>query len=380
MYNVPKPSRCILENLALCVLRSAARIAPGNPCSVAIASQRMLVPSAGIVRQCKTVQQPNYSLPAQAALMVDAPRLPSLIAIRAFETAARHGSFAKAAAELGTSAASVSYHVRRLEQQTGLRLFRRYPQRLELTDVGATLATTVSEAFAALRAAFVKGVEHHETRLSLTTLPTLGTSWLTPRLGLFRARHPEMALELEISPTLYDLSEGHFDAAIRNGLGRWPGLKSIELFPSIFMPLCSPALKSAAAGLGDPRRRLEVPLLGRQDWWALWYQALGHPNVELGNRFGANLSAEHLDAAMAIAGHGITMGSPLLFSNEIAAGSLVLAHDAVASEGRAFWFVYPLALERSTKIARFKHWLCEQAARDRSEYAAQIAAAVLVKR
>jgi LysR family glycine cleavage system transcriptional activator len=312
--------------------------------------------------------------------MVDAPRLPSLIAIRAFETAARHGSFAKAAAELGTSAASVSYHVRRLEQQTGLRLFRRYPQRLELTDVGATIAAMVSDAFASLRAAFVKGTEHHETRLSLTTLPTFGTSWLTPRLGRFRARHPEIALELEISTTLHDLSEGHFDAAIRNGLGRWPGLRSIELFPSIFMPLCSPALKSAAAGIADPQRRLEVPLLGRADWWMLWYRALGHGHVELADRFGANLSAEHLDAAMAIAGHGIAMGSPLLFRNEIAAGSLVPAHEAVASDGRAFWFVYPLALERSHKIARFKNWLCEEAGRDRSDCSAHIAAAVLVRR
>ena len=310
--------------------------------------------------------------------MVDAPRLPSLIAIRAFETAARHGSFAKAATELGTSAASVSYHVRRLEEQTGLRLFRRYPQRLELTDVGATVAAIVSDAFASLRAAFVKGVEHHETRLALTTLPTFGTSWLTPRLGLFRARHPEIALELDVSSTLYDLTAGHFDAAIRNGQGRWPGLRAVELFPSIFMPLCSPAVKRAVAGIADPRRRLEVPLLGRSDWWKLWYRALGHNQVDLEGRFGAQLAAEHLDAAMAIAGHGITMGSPILFKNEISSGALVPAHEAVATEGRAFWFVYPATLERSSKIIRFKNWLCEEAARDRADCARYLNAAIRI--
>jgi LysR family transcriptional regulator, glycine cleavage system transcriptional activator len=312
--------------------------------------------------------------------MVDASRLPSLIAIRAFETAARHGSFAKAAAELGTSAASVSYHVRRLEEQTGLRLFRRYPQRLELTEVGATVAAMVSDSFASLRAAFVKGVEHHETRLSLTTLPTLGTSWLTPRLGLFRARHPEVSLELDISTTTHDLGAGHFDAAIRSGSGRWPGLRSVEVLPSIFMPLCAPSLKAAAAGIADPRRRLEVPLLGRPDWWELWYRALGHTGANLDGRFGTNLAAEHLDAAMAVAGHGITIGSPILFKNEICSGALVPAHEAVATEGRAFWFAYPVALERSSKILRFKSWLCEQAARDRAECARYLEAAVLVKR
>lgn len=311
--------------------------------------------------------------------MLPAPRLPSLIAIRAFESAARLGSFAKAGAELGTSAASVSYHVRRLEEQTGLRLFHRYPQRLELTDVGVAIACMVSDAFASLRAAFVKGAEHNETRLSLTTLPTFGSSWLTPRLGLFRARHPEIILELDVSTTLHDLSVGRYDMAIRNGTGRWPGLRSIELFPSIFMPLCAPSLQEAAKGLADPRQRLEVPLLGRQDWWTSWYRALGHDNVDLEGRFGASLSAEYLDAAMAMAGHGITMGSPILFKNEICSGGLVPAHDMVATEGRAFWLAYPTALERSSKIVRFRNWISEEAARDRAECARYIRTAVQIK-
>lgn len=146
------------------------------------------------------------------------------------------------------------------------------------------------------------------------------------------------------------------------------------------MPLCAPRLKTATAGLGDPRRRLEVPLLGRPDWWRLWYRALGHGQVDLDNRFGAALAAEHLDAAMAIAGHGITIGSPILFKNEISAGALVPAHEAVATEDRAFWFTFPVGLERSSKIARFRSWLCEEVARDRADCARYIEAAVLVKR
>jgi LysR family glycine cleavage system transcriptional activator len=297
--------------------------------------------------------------------MVDQRRFPSLLAIRAFETAARLGSFAQAAQELDTTAASVSYHVRRLEEQIGVRLFVRYPQRVELTEPGQWVAREAINAFAALRASFIKAANLDEARLSLTTLPTLGTSWLTPKLGRFRTKHPEIALDLDLSPDAQDLSTGHFDAAIRNGHGRWPGLRTVELFPSIFMPLCAPALKDAAAGIADPRSPLDVPLLGRSDWWALWYRSRGFDDVVLHGRFGTHLSAEYLDIAAAIAGHGNAIGSPILFRNEIEAGRLVPAHDAVAGDGRTFWFTFPVARQHSGKIARFRDWLCDEAARDR---------------
>jgi len=131
--------------------------------------------------------------------MVRTDKLPPLPSIRAFEAAARLESFARAAQELGTTAASVSYHVRQLEQQTGLHLFVRHPHKVVLTAAGAAIAREATAAFAALHASFVQAQDRDEARLSLTTLPTFGTSWLTPRLGLFRAQHPEIAIELELS-------------------------------------------------------------------------------------------------------------------------------------------------------------------------------------
>ena len=293
--------------------------------------------------------------------MVDQRRFPSLLAIRAFETAARLGSFARAAQELDTTAASVSYHVRRLEEQIGVRLFARYPQRVELTEPGQWVAREAINAFAALRASFIKAANLDEARLSLTTLPTLGTSWLTPKLGRFRTKHPEIALDLDLSPDAQDLSTGHFDAAIRNGHGRWPGLRTVELFPSIFMPLCAPALKNAATGIADPRSSLDVPLLGRSDWWALWYRSRGFDDVVLHGRFGTHLSAEYLDIAAAIAGHGIAIGSPILFHHALQSGELVPAHDFVASDGRAFWFTCPAGRQHSAKIVKFREWVGDEA-------------------
>jgi LysR family glycine cleavage system transcriptional activator len=299
--------------------------------------------------------------------MVSTDKLPSLSSIRAFEAAARAGSFAQAAAELGTTAASVSYHVRQLEQQLGMPLFHRHAQRVELTQTGAVIAREAMNAFAALRASFVRAVEVDESRLALTTLPSFGTSWLTPRLGEFRARQPGIALRIDVSGDAEDLNDGRFDAAIRNGLGRWPGMRAVKLLPSIFMPLCAPRLKgAAAAALANPRKALDVPLLGRPDWWTMWFRARGFNAGPSRDKFGTSLAHEYLDIAAAVAGQGIAIGSPLLFRHELDAGRLVPAHDVVGSDGRAFWFVHPSARQHSNKLRRFGEWIEDQASAART--------------
>jgi LysR family glycine cleavage system transcriptional activator len=299
--------------------------------------------------------------------MVPADKLPSLASIRAFECAARAGSFAQAAAELGTTAASVSYHVRQLEQQLGMPLFHRHAQRVELTQTGAVIAREAMNAFAALRASFVRAVEVDESRLALTTLPTFGTSWLTPRLGSFRASQPGIALRIDVSGDAEDLNDGRFDAAIRNGHGRWPGMRAVKLLPSIFMPLCSPKLESAAAAaLANPRRALDVPLLGRPDWWTMWFRARGFSAGPSRDKFGTSLAHEYLDIAAAVAGQGIAIGSPLLFRAELEAGRLVPAHACVGTDDRAFWFIYPAARQHSRKLKVFGQWIESEAAAARA--------------
>ncbi|MBM0108074.1 LysR family transcriptional regulator [Steroidobacter sp. S1-65] len=301
-------------------------------------------------------------------------RFPSLVSIRAFEAAARHGSFAKAAHELDTTAASVSYHVRQLEKQVGVTLFHRHPHKVELTGPGELIAKEAMSAFAALRASFINAVNLDQSRLSITALPTFGTSWLTPRLGRFRARHPDIQFELELSAEAQDLTAGRFDAAVRNGHGRWPGLRVNRLFPSIFMPLCAPGLKAAAAKLADPRGAMDVPLLGRTDWWTLWYRSLGFEQVPALDSIKTHLTVEYLDITQAMAGHGVAIGSPILFRNELDAGRLVPAHDLVATDGRAFWFTVPVARQDSRKIVQFRDWISEEAA------AARDAAADYIRR
>jgi LysR family glycine cleavage system transcriptional activator len=312
--------------------------------------------------------------------MVTELRFPSLASIRAFEAAARLRSFAKAAQALDTTSASVSYHVRRLEQQIGVQLFVRHPNQVVLTEAGEIVAREAMQAFAALRASFVRAVDVDESRLSLTTLPTLGTSWLTPKLGRFRLKHPDVSLELDVSAVPEDLTAGRFDVAIRNGHGRWPGMHSIQVLPSLFMPLCAPELKQSALALADVGRSVDVPLLGRPDWWAVWYRALGMERRVESMSFGTQLAVEHLDIAAAIAKQGIAIGSPILFKHELASGRLVPAHDLVASDGRAFWLVYPVARQNSRKVTKFREWLCDEAATDRAEARTYIDNAVVQQR
>ncbi|QDY49186.1 LysR substrate-binding domain-containing protein [Stenotrophomonas maltophilia] len=306
--------------------------------------------------------------------MVTQRQLPSLAAIRAFEAAARLGSFARAAEELDTTAASVSYHVRRLEAQTGTCLFLRHAQHVELTVVGASVAQEATRAFDALRASFMRAAGMDAARLRLSVLPTLGTSWLTPRLGTFRARHRQLLLELDLSAEPQDLAAGHFDAAIRNGHGEWPGLQATPLFPSVFMPLCAPALLPAARGLGSTA--LEIPLLGRPDWWALWFAAHAHLPPPAPGSLVTPFAVEHLDVGAAIAGQGIAIGSPILFQAELESGRLVQAHPGVASDGRSFWFVAPSARSGSAKVIAFRDWLVEQAAEARHAARHHLAQAV----
>ena len=301
--------------------------------------------------------------------MLDRP-LPSLAAIRAFEAAARLGSFMRASRELGTSSASVSYHIRRLETDMGLQLFVRLPHSVKLTEAGSMIAGEASRAFDALRATFCRASQIDEGRLSLTVLPTFGTTWLAPKLGLFRNRHPEFHVALSVSSEPEDLSGGRFDAAVRNGDGNWPGLRTTQLFPSIFMPLCAPALLGEAASLGRPGAESDVPLLGRTDWWTAWYKALGRDWAPTPSRVGTTLAAEHLDVAAALGGHGIVIASPILFHDEIRAGRLVPAHHLVASAGRSFWLAYPVSRHSSPKITALRDWILDEAqtARDAARH------------
>lgn len=281
-----------------------------------------------------------------------------LIAVEAFEAAARHQSFARAASELGTSAASVSYHVKRLESVTGVTLFRRLAQRVELTEDGKAIAVEATQLIKGIRASFDRARVRMEQALAVTALPSFGAAWLVPRLGNFRSLNPEVRITLDLTPDVRGFGPGEFDVAVRNGDGSWPALNKVRLFPSLFMPLCSPSLLQQLSGRCHWSE--EVPLLGRPDWWALWLDR--HGPAGAGDRdFRTNLAAEHLDVAAAVAGQGMAIASPLIFLEELQSGRLVPVEDRISADGRTFWLCWPQKSGDRAALDAFKQWVIAEA-------------------
>lgn len=285
-----------------------------------------------------------------------------LSAIRVFEAAARLKSFTRAAAELNITQAAVSWHVKALEQRLAQPLFRRLPREVILTPSGERLARAANEAVTVLRAALADLTDTGEGVLAITTLQSLATVWLAPRLGAFQLAHPQIAVRLEASGRLADLTREDLDVAIRSGSGEWPGLASHYLFPADGAPLCTPQM-ARDLNLREPRDLLQAPLIGLPSEWDAWFAAAGvdAPAIQGTPRLAAD--AQTLEVASALAGHGVALGSPILFGADISQGRLVRPFATTIPFGGGYWLAYPADRRRAAKIVAFRDWLLAEVAR-----------------
>lgn len=287
--------------------------------------------------------------------------LPPMAAIRAFEAAARHKSFTKAAAELGMTQAAVSYQIKLLEEQLGAALFLRRPRELELSELGQQLAGPVGEAFDTLRAAFAALRATSDGILSITAVHTLATNWLLPRLGGFRETHPEIDVRLDTSTHYVDFVREPFDLAIRAGTGPWPGLEAHLLFPVVFTPMCSPGLLERFGRPEAPADLLRLPLISPDDpWWALWLDAAGVDGPLAREAPSLRLGVQQMEGMAALAGQGVALLTPAFFKAEIDAGRLVQPFPLMVRTSSSYWLVYPHARRHLLKIRRFRQWLLAQ--------------------
>ncbi|MDP3855079.1 LysR substrate-binding domain-containing protein [Phenylobacterium sp.] len=281
-----------------------------------------------------------------------------LSAIRVFEAAARLKSFTRAAAELGITQAAVSWQVKALEKRLDQALFQRLPREVVLTASGERLARASGEAVNLLRAALEDLTETGEGVLSVTTMQTLASQWLAPRIGAFQIAHPKLAVRLESSTRLVDLIHENFDVAVRAGRGDWPGLEAHYLFPADQTPLCTPQMRDQLGGLAHPENLLDAPRIGSDEEWAVWFEIAGvAPPLGEPARLRLMADSQTLEVASALAGQGVALGSPILFQPEIAAGRLVRPFAPTMVMGGGYWLVYPKDRRRSPKIAAFRDWL-----------------------
>jgi LysR family glycine cleavage system transcriptional activator len=294
-------------------------------------------------------------------------RLPPLNALRAFEAAARHLNFSRAADELSVTPGAVSQQIQNLEDYVGAALFKRTPKGLLLTDAAQTALPALREAFdrlaeaASLLTAAVDG-----RRLTLTAPPSFAAKWLVPRLGAFEQAHPQVDVWLSAAIELVDLTAGEVDVAIRYGAGRYPGLEVHRLFSETVIPVASPE-HLANQPLATPADLANHILLhdGSPDLddscpdWSMWLAARGLKTIDgmRGPRF--NQSSLVIEAA--VNGRGVALAKRTLAQADLEAGRLVAPLQIATAVDFAYYLVHPKAKGRLPQVKAFVSWIEAQA-------------------
>lgn len=296
----------------------------------------------------------------------------SMSALRAFEAAARLGSFTAAAAEIAVTQSAVSHSIHEIEARLSVRLFRRDGRRIELTDAGMRYAPFVREALAKLRAGdlAITDPERRARILTVSVSPSFAAKWLGPRIGEFAARYPDLDLRVSATAQHVDFTDDDIDLAIRHGDGGWPALASLRLCTEMWLPVCAPALAKGVKRTGD---LLQAPLIHHRDGagWRRWFEAEGV--AADGAARGLTFSEMSLAIDAAVAGQGVALARSALAARDLIAGRLVCASRSRQAADFAYWIVRPKDRARSRKIIRFIDWLRADAATEEKALAEALA-------
>jgi LysR family glycine cleavage system transcriptional activator len=288
-------------------------------------------------------------------------RLPSLNGLRAFEAAARHLSFTRAASELNVTQTAISHQIRRLEEELGIRLFIRKNRALALTTKARDYLPGVRAAFNDLRLATDQLLRKGEDNvLTVSTLASLAVKWLLPRLSTFQKAHPKIDVRITTSTNLVEFRSGDVDAAIRYGRGHWQGLRADWLMADELFPVCSPALLTSRRPLRTPEDLRDHVLLhtgaSDSDDWRLWLTAAGLP-TEISKQPGITFDLSLMTVQAAVDGIGVAMGRTSYVQDDIAKGRLVVPFNITLPADAGFYLVSPEGSADPPKLKAFRDWL-----------------------
>ena len=247
-----------------------------------------------------------------------------LSALRAFEAAARLGSFKAAAEELAVTPTAISHQIRGLEQQTGLPLFDRQVRRVALTEAGAQLYPVLRDGFDAFQTALERLTQTRQRpQVVISATNAFTVKWLVPRMADFRSDLPGIDLQLQASDEMVDLRSTAVDIAVRYGRGPYPGLIVEPLFTDQFAPVANPRL--GVRSVDDLARWPLISFAWRrphpdnptwQRWFAEARLAERAPASEL------HFSDEGHAIQAAVAGQGVALVSQALVADELVSGHL----------------------------------------------------------
>ena len=291
--------------------------------------------------------------------------VPDIANLQAFECAARHGNFTRAAEELSLTQSAISRQIRDLERQTGLLLFERVRQRVILSAAGKRFLPEVRHLLAQSEQLMIRAVaaaDKHES-LSIATLPTFGSRWLIPRLTDFLAERPSVALSVESRSEPFDFEQQGFDLAIHYGQPTWAKAISTFLCSEIVLPVASASLAGRLAA-ATPADLAQAPLLHlttRPRLWSEWFEANGvtAENGFRGNRF----DQFSMIIGAALAGMGVALLPSYLIEEAIRSGTLVPVLDLPMATEFGYYIVLPEDRQHNIVANAFRDWLLGQVSR-----------------
>jgi len=292
-------------------------------------------------------------------------KLPPLNAVKAFECAARTGSFVAAATELGVSPAAVSMQVRNLEKYLNKKLFIRSNNQISLSDAGQMM---YSETAAALNgiSALTQRIVDGDVRapLVLSVLPSLGERWLAPRLAEFARSVPDVGMEIRLEDDPVDFARHAIKMRVTFGRRLYPSFRSTELFHDEVTPLCAPNFLPLFEDDGVGRRIPEERLI-HVDWgeefvsnpnWNDWFR-FRNKTRQTNIRKGINVAAPSLAISLAAQGLGIALSQKLLAGAELASGKLIAPSPRSLSLAQPYCAIVPHAEAGNQHLTRLTDWL-----------------------
>lgn len=285
--------------------------------------------------------------------------LPSFSALQAFEAAARHGSFTKAAEDLALTQSGISRQIAKLEGLLGVSLFERSGSRLILTEAGVEYAREVETLLGKLEAVsfdLVRG-RKLDASLMIGIHPTLASRWLLPRLGGFAALHPDIPMELVAVDPDAEGSEAGFDLGILRGTGNWEGCRSTELFPESLAVVASPRLlpPGPSPDLLDFDRLPSLQNAARPGLWLQWLHLTGTPHR--GRIQGLRLPHNEMLVRGAVEGLGLAVVPVHYAEKELALGDLHMPFGPAVVTSASYWVVVREQKAHKEHVRLFRNWL-----------------------
>lgn len=280
----------------------------------------------------------------------------SLSTVKAFESAARHGSFRAAAMELSLSPSAISHAILKLEQTLGTSLFERNGRMVRLSADGETLMCHVGMAFDELRRGMEMVANRGPQLLRLHSAPSFAAQWLLPRLAKFFAEHPAVEVRLAASTDYARFLNDEFDADIVYGPTRADSVVIVPLGLETVTPLCSPEIAARIGSIDDLMGEVLIQSDTKQVRWPAWFQANGR---ESPTPHGMRFDRSFLAIAAACDGLGVALESTRLAEREIASGRLKapLLGKAKDLDYVGHHLVYPKAGRQRRSVRIFAEWL-----------------------